>query len=68
MSDQIKTLLNSHLEKHPEYEDWMIFDSVEIKEGGVLVPRFKSPKSANQSMPELKAREIYGQVCQDILP
>jgi hypothetical protein len=67
-SDKIKTKLNDHLQTHPNYETWMVFDSVEIKEGGIIVPRFRSPESAGVTMPSSKAREIYGQVCADIIP
>jgi|GEM_PF-6117172 len=66
-TEQIKTKLNDHLKKHPDYEDWMIFDSVEIKENGIVVPRYKSPEATGVNMSSSKAREIYGQVCSDIL-
>jgi len=66
-SEQIKNKLNTHLKNHPEYEEWMTFDFVEIKENGVIVPRYKSPEAAGVTMSSSKAREIYGQVCSDIL-
>ena len=65
---QIQAKLNEHLKQHPDYEEWMIFDSAEIKESNIVVPRYRSPESAGATMSSSKAREIYGQVCRDILP
>lgn len=67
-ANELKLKLNNHLKLHPEYEDWMEFDDVEVKADGVVVPRYKSPKPYNSNMSKLKARQIYGQVCSDILP
>ena len=66
-TEQLKGLLNTHLKSHSEYEEWMQFDEVEFKQGLGIVPRYRSPKNAGVSMTELKAREIYGKVCSDII-
>lgn len=66
-TDALKELLNQHLQNHPEYESWMVFDLVEFKPGIGVIPRYKSPKAAGVDMTEMKAREIYGKVCSDII-
>lgn len=70
MSDLLPALTNSlniALKNHPEYQDWMLFEEVEMREH-IYVPRFVSTKKAGVDFPESEAHRIYLAVASSVIP
>jgi hypothetical protein len=65
--EQLLLVLNEKLKSHPKYQEWMKLEDVEIKGNRVIVPRGRSPESANVEFSRIEAIEIYQQVCSEII-
>ena len=59
--------LNLVLKNHPQYESWMNFYALEIKTGGIKVPRCKSAAADETSLSQHEYMEIYREVASQVL-
>lgn len=59
--------LNLVLKNHPKFESWMNFDDLEIKDGGIKVPRVKSAGESDTTLSQEEYMEIYKEVASQVL-